>query len=257
MTSLFDSSHRPALSMPARCQSSNAGRAGAATWHALPRVLGVALLCGAAGAGAQTNSWSVPLTGQATTSPAGTGVAVASLSCQPATVTVFPGCGGIGLCPGPGTGGVGMSQLLGTPSFTAGVTGSAVTTTALWGIRPVDFSYTVPDVRVFAPLGKSKQLQPVTTQTWIIKSNTVPGAQGSNFITRHFLGNVSASLTGKTDTTDSTSTDGNWLLVGYVEGQAVVNGRFENVNFGFSCTLPVQNLKRAGGIYQPPPTFRP
>ncbi len=222
--------------------SACAARATGLKWQARSMACGLALLAASASAVAQRGS-------------------APSLACQPATVTVFPGCPTGHQC-GPGDG-PGMSQLLGSPSTNIGVTGAASARgTFLAATKTVDFSYSVPDVRAFAPAVARNQLIPFTTQTWIVKATAVPGALGSNFVKTHSASDFGTSQTGTTSTAGNTSTTsaGNiarWLLVGQVSGQAVIDGRFQGVTFGFSCDLPVQNMNLLQNpIYQPPITSR-
>ncbi len=225
---------------------------------ALPWCCSLALLSGATTAAAQSAGGlfgigSAPR--QASQTPGGSGT---SLVCQPATITVFPSCmAGTFFC-GPGDGGPGMSQKSGVPNTGTGVTGSASASSAFTASsRAVEFSYTVPDVRVFAPAAYTNQLMPAKTQTWVVKASEVPGSWGSNITKLHGASDYSTSLTGSTSTAGNTSTTGRWLLLGQVSAQAVVANYFKDVSYGFSCELPVQNLNLQSPIYQAPTTLKP
>lgn len=168
-------------------------------------------------------------------------VAIAPLVCTRATVTVFPACsGGPTICP-PGSGGPGMLQKTGLPLVT-GVTGGALAGGYAGSPgRPVYFTYAVPDVRVFAPTTAKTLLTVMSSRTWVIKNSSVPGISASDFTETHAAGDVGTGLTGETTTLGSNAA-GPWLLVGQVLGRSYIKGYTQYVSYGFSCTLPVQNL---------------
>lgn len=152
----------------------------------------------------------------------------------------------------------GMSQKTGVPNSSAGVTGSASASGKFTASsRAVEFSYTVPDVRAFAPAAYTTQLGRAKTQTWVVKASEVPGSWGSNITKLHGAGDHSTSLTGSTSTAGNTCTTGRWLLLGQVSAQAVLAGCFKDFSYGFSCDLPVQNLNLQSPIYQAPTTLKP
>ena len=172
-------------------------------------------------------------------------VATAPLACERATVTVFNKCadGGSLLCPPGGTPGM-LQKIAGQPA--AAVTGGAYLDRYALGApagsaKPVYFSYTVPDVRVFAPASAKTLLTPVGVQTWVIKNDTVPGAVASNLTVDLFPGQFSTSLNGQT-TLAGSNLNGPWLLVGQVMAKAYMNGYTQYVSYGFSCRLPVANM---------------
>ena len=134
-----------------------------------------------------------------------------------------------------------MLQKTGVPLVT-GVTGGALAGGYAGSPgRPVSFSYAVPDARVFAPETAKTLLTVMNTRTWVIKNSTVPGTEASDFTETHVAGDVGTAFAGETTTLGSNAA-GPWLLVGQVLGRAYMRGYTQYVSYGFSCTLPVQNL---------------
>jgi hypothetical protein len=143
---------------------------------------------------------------------------------------------------GPGSG-PGMSQLMGSPGDT-GAQGSAEASLAIDPAlrqRTVRFSYSVPNVALFAP-AKLRNVWVDSTQVWVIKSDNPPGPEASNIRVQHRPEDPSVATWGRALGTGLAGSK-HWLIVGQVQGShATALGRRRAVSFAFACPLPVQNL---------------
>jgi hypothetical protein len=164
-----------------------------------------------------------------------------SLSCKRVALTLVPDATatcGTWLC-GPGST-PGMSQVLGTTLATA-TTGLATVGAYDFGSRSkwVSFNVSVPDLRSFAPTTIAVAgVKPLTSRLWIIKSDTLPGAEALDVSKTHVAGDLGHRYTGYSNTLGA-KRNSTWQLIGQVSATAVVGTASVAIQYAFACVLPV------------------